>query len=242
MSQLRKLKEEQIRQTQELQRAQEAQENEQKRQTQQIQQSQQKRQTQQTQEAQPGRPKRKTEQVRLSRDEEVAEIKLRNAFKLVKEERYGAARHILRQLPDNPKAEKMLAFMEGKTEKRKGPAAISKWGLFITLFVVLAIGGAIGLALFVNSAMEQFTLDELFTQGMMDDAEMGRYMAVVNYCTISTNMEQNKCLQWPVEVISEYPETLDACFAPYADARFLDNADMQDIRACLNRYRVPAPY
>lgn len=229
MSQLRKIKEQQIRESQELEKARQTQELELARQNEQAKAA-----------AAANAKKRRTQTIPLSKDEEVADIKVKNAIKLIKEERYGAARHILRELPDNPKAQQLMSLIEGKTEKRKAPAAISKWGLFMVIFVVIAVTGAIGASLFFNEFLAQFTLGELFTQGAGGD--MATYNVVTDYCLYNTDFKRNTCLQWPIQVISDYYATLGACFAPYIDAYSLSNVDIATIRTCLNRYDVPEPY
>lgn len=172
--------------------------------------------------------------------QEINEMKLRNAFKLMKQERYAAARHVLRELPDHPKAQQMLAFMDGKAEKRKPKAAISKWAVLMFFFVVLTIGGAIVGALLFNQYFSQFSLDDLALMGTNGD--MGSFSAVINYCGYSTGFQPNKCLQWPIEVIDGYPEAVDACFAPYSETVYLQDSQINAIRSCLSRYNVPAPY
>jgi hypothetical protein len=216
MSQLRKIKEEQIRQSQEMQRAKEE------------------------QEAQVREARRQTQQIPLSPEEEVAEIKLKNAFKLMKEERYTAARLVLRDLHDNPKAEAMLALMEGKIESRKVKPAISKTGVFMMFFMLTCVGGAIIAALLFQEAISQFSLDDLFKAGA--GGEMMVYASLSNYCAISTNMQQHKCLQWPIEVFTDYPTAVEVCIRPYSSAAILDKGDVRSIRNCFDRYGVPAPY
>jgi hypothetical protein len=185
-----------------------------------------------------------SERRRLSDDEEVVEIKLKNAFKLMKEQRYGAARHILRELPpDNPKVERLMAMMEGKAEKNKSAGAVSKWAVFMVLLVVIAVGGAIGAALFFQNYLNTFTLDELFTQGLgVDAGDYATINTIVNFCLTATDMKPNSCLQWPSVVMSEYPDTLDVCFAPFNSKYNLSSEDMRTIGNCLNGYDVPAPY
>jgi hypothetical protein len=185
------------------------------------------------------------ERTRISDDEEVIEIKLKNAFKLMKDGRYGAARQILRDLPpDNHKVVKLLAMMEGKKEKNRGPAAISKWGLFMVVFVVIAVGGAIVAALFLQSYLATFSLDELFTQGLAGASaeDMETYTTIITFCVTATNTLGVSCTQWPYEVYTEYPDTLDACFAPYRNRYDLNNEEMITIGNCLYRYGVPPPY
>jgi hypothetical protein len=172
--------------------------------------------------------------------EELNELKLQNAFRLIKQERYAAARHVLRELPEHPKALKMLAFIEGKSEKRKSKSAISAWGLFIVLFVVFVVGGIILGARFYEDFMSQFTLDELALGASGDD--FGAVSALINYCSIATNYQRNKCLQWPIELMSEYPEAFEACFAPYEETVVLEDGHVEGIRRCLGGYNVPAPY
>jgi hypothetical protein len=185
------------------------------------------------------------ERSRISDDEKVIEIKLKNAFKLMKDGRYGAARQILRDLPqDNPKVVKMMAMMEGKKEKNRGPAAVSTWGLFMVIFVVIAVGGAIIAALFFQSYLATFTLDELFTEGLAgySESDMESYNTVVNFCATATSTQRVSCMQWPYLIISEYPDTLNACFAPYNNRINLNSEEMRTIGNCLYRYGVPPPY
>jgi hypothetical protein len=185
------------------------------------------------------------ERTRISDDEKVIEIKLKNAFKLMKDGRYAAARQILRDLPpDNPKVVKLLAMMEGKKEKNRGPAAISTWGLFMVLFVVIVVGGAIVGALFLQSYLATFTLDELFTEGLAgySEEDMQTYNTVVRFCATATNTQSVACMQWPYVIISEYPDTLNTCFAAYNNRMNLNAEEMRTIGNCLYRYGVPPPY
>lgn len=170
---------------------------------------------------------------------EVTEMKLRNAFKLIKQERYGAARHILRDFPEHPKALKMLEMIEGKSETVKAQGTFSKWGLFITFFVIIAIGGSILGAWLFNAYFSQFSLDQLFGLGL--DGEVSLYSVASNYCLQETDFRGDSCNDWPFTVVDNYPDAATACFSPYRETFYLEPQQLDWIRACLSRNNAPAP-
>src|SRR5688572_30908226 len=156
--------------------------------------------------------------------EEIVEIKLKQAFKLIKEERYGAARHILREFSDNPKAQAMIKLMEGKVEKRRGfsaitPRSVILIGVVFSLFLMCF--GSCGLIVFYAS---RYSMDELLVlgAGAFGDGDAAILGPAISYCHISQEWKAGVCQEWPLVVYAQYPAALETCFEPYRARIFLD--------------------
>jgi hypothetical protein len=172
---------------------------------------------------------------------EIIEGKLKTALKLIKQKRYAAARQILREYPNHPKAQVMLQALEGKIEKRKGFAAISK----STLLTLAGVGVFLCIiastcALF-SVYLSQYSFEELAVMGMaaIGDDDAGLIAVAINYCKVSQAYRSNSCQSWPLQVINDYPDAAESCFTPYIRHFVLENAEIQDIRSCLYSYNVP---
>jgi hypothetical protein len=176
--------------------------------------------------------------------EEIVELKLKQAFKLMKDERYGASRHILRQFPDNPKAQAMLKLMEGKVEKRRGFSAITPRSVLTiasVITVMVLIAGFCGLLVYYAS---RYTLDEWFVlgTGAFGDGDSALLGPAISYCHISQDWKKDVCEEWPLIIYTQHEDALDNCFEPYRGRIFLELDEVLSIRQCLRSYAVPATY
>ena len=176
--------------------------------------------------------------------EEVVEGKLKTAFNLIKKERYGAARQILRGFPDNPKAQAMLQMMEGKVEKRRGFSAISKRTLLMVAAVALVCCTVTGISLLFVNYFSRYNLEELFVLALavVGDEDAAQIAVAINYCKIMQDFRPNTCEQWPLEIVIQYPHVAEACFTPHAGSFFLEDEQIRAILQCLRNYPVSRTY
>lgn len=176
--------------------------------------------------------------------EEILEMKLKQAFKLIKEERYGAAQHILRQFPDNPKAQAMMKMMEGKVEKRKGFAAITPRTVIniAAFFMIIAIcmGVCIGMGFYAS----RYTMEEwaLLVMGSFGDGDAAILSPAIVYCHMSQEWKSDVCLEWPLVVYTNHETAFRNCFESYRARWILELEEVLSIRRCLRSYGVPPTY
>ncbi|MEO1289559.1 MAG: hypothetical protein AAFV93_17480 [Chloroflexota bacterium] len=181
-----------------------------------------------------------------TRDEkaEMTRAKLKQAFQLAKAGQYNRARHILKPIDYHPQAQKMLAMMDGKQDKRKkAKPAFSPFRVIVTLFVIFMVGGSIFAAVMFQSWVNNVGLLGIYGlgDGFELSAEAQLELDLTSYCFTYTNFASDSCSDWATTVINRHEASAQSCFAPYADEFFLTDEQFGRVRTCLRNAGIPNP-
>lgn len=176
----------------------------------------------------------------LKEKEDLTVTKLKNAFKLIKEERYAAARHVLREIEHHPKAQQMIAYLDGRVEKRKAKPAISKQTIFVVVGVIFLLAGVIFAGWAIPTYLGKFSLADLALvgSGAMDTEDLV-FTRAFSYCYYKTNF-QGDCERWATNASTHWIERTEVCFLENT-GMVMNDAEIQRITACLQRNRVRLP-